>query len=73
MKSHAFSVTGALFSALLTAWYVCATPETETPPIAIIEDIAIVPDAIGLPHFVDARSCELAIEDPEQAPTDRAK
>ena len=49
---HSFSTTGALFSALLTAWYVATEPEPGATPCMVVRDVAIVRDAIGLPHFV---------------------
>ncbi len=51
---HSFSVTGVLFSALLTAWYVAATPDPSAAPTVVLHGVAIVPDVLGLPHFVDA-------------------
>jgi hypothetical protein len=64
---HSFSTTGALFSALLTAWYVAAEPEPGATPSFVVHDIAIVRDALGLPHFVPI-SVETPIEPEAPAP-----
>ncbi len=60
MNSQSFSVTGALFSALLTAWYVAATPEPDAQPTVVIHGVAVVHDALGLPHVQFAHAADHA-------------
>lgn len=65
MNSHSFSVTGALFSALVTAWYVAATPAPDAQPTVVVHGVAIVHDALGLPHVRFASAADLATSNQE--------
>ncbi len=65
---HSFSTTGALFSALLTAWYVAAEPEPGATPCFVVHDVAIVRDAIGLPHFVSVEIEPPVVADEPHSP-----